>query len=248
MNKLYLSTTILTAGVLASTSVFADAKFRPRVDVGIAAYDLEIIIPGEPTSTTTSTYLKAGIGGTIITGRWYFDLGYNGSINAEAEDEVTTMDFVRSDLTLTAGYVFPNNVTVFGGYKSGNSEFTNIDTFGSSIEFSADGIYGGAGMNFPSGGNVFSLNAAIAVLAGELTFDDKDPASLSSFTATADQTVGLSFGAGYSIPISNNSGFALKANYQAYDFTEYEIGGIALPDVSTTETILSFDVGYYATF
>ena len=247
MRNRYLTATILTAAVLAPTSVFADAKFRPRVDVGIASYNLDIVFPDTSESNSKSTYLKAGIGGTIITGRWYFDLGYNGSINAEAEDEVDTTDFVRSDLTLTAGYVFPSNFTVFGGYKSGSSEYTYTDASGDTIEFSGDGIYGGAGINFPSGGNVFSVNAAIAALDGELTYNDgTTPAN--SFTATASQTIGLSIGAGYSIPLGNTSGLAIKANYQAYNYEDYEIDGIAITGLKTDESIFAVDVGYYITF
>jgi len=244
MRKSYLNATILTAGLLASTSVFADAKFRPRVDVGLANYELTIIEPPFADSTSKSTYLKAGIGGTIITGRWYFDLGYNGSINAEADESFGgTSDLVRKDLTLTAGYVFQSNWTVFGGYKSGASEFSNYtgDTTGFTDEFTADGLYAGAGVNFPSGKNVFSINAALAILNGEY--------SSNAGTEFSADSAGLSFGAGYSMPFSNTSGLAIKANYQYYDFQNFEDGaGFVLDNVEVTESILSLDVGYYATF
>ncbi len=187
MSKKALNTIIISTSLLISASAFAEPKFRPRVDVGLATYNLEIIdtTPGfESKDDLSTTYLKAGIGGSIINGRWYFDLGYSTSINAEADDSGETMDFTRTDLVLTAGYVFPSNVTIFGGYKSGKSEFSNFSqTPGVSVEFTADGIYGGAGINIPTNGNVVSLNAAIAILDGELV--NNDPVNLDSFTADA---------------------------------------------------------------
>lgn len=233
-------TALITAGLLASSSVIADIKFRPRADIGIAAYELELNVPGE-TLGGDATYLKAGIGASIITGRWYFDLGYGTSINAEADSEGDKSDFERTDLTLTAGYVFQNNVTVFGGYKTGTSEFSNwANDPGFSEEFTADGIYGGAGINFPLGGNVLSLNAALALLDGE--YSDNG-----GFTATAD-TIGISFGAGYNIPMSKTAGIVIKANYQSYDYDDWTSAGTNLDGVNANESILGVDVGYYATF
>jgi len=238
-------TALITAGLLASSSVFADTKFRPRADIGLASYELSISDPGFDDITSESTYLKAGIGGTIITGRWYFDLGYSGSINAESDESGGgTSDFTRKDLTLTAGYVFPNNVAVFGGYKSGTSEFENFsDIPGFSDEFTADGIYGGAGYNIKHGNNVISFNGAIAILEGEYKSSD----SSGSFSYTSD-TVGLSLGAGYNIPLSSASGIAIKANYQNYTFTDLSASDGTSLSGEDSEEILAFDVGYYATF
>jgi len=88
-----------------------------------------------------------------------------------------------------------------------------------------------------------TINAAIAIMNGELIIDDKDPLAPGTFTDNAN-TIGLSMGAGYSIPLSNNAGLAFKANYQFYNFDEYD----ALAGLTTTESILAIDISYYATF
>lgn len=234
---------ILSGSLLASANAFAQVDFRPRVSLGMASYDIEINFnDGSSPTAADSTYLKAGIGAAMITGRWYFDFGYGGSIYAEAEDDVgATFDFVRSDLTLTAGYVFPSNFTVFGGYKTGTSEFTGDPTCpGCEIKFEADGIYGGAGYNIPVDGNVFSINAAVAVLNGELALVEP---GLPTFTDESG-TVGVSLGAGYKISMSNTSGFTLKAIAQSYRFKEFD----SLQGLATDETIISLDFGYYTVF
>ena len=246
MNSRSVNIAILTTSLLISSTAFADTKFRPRATVGIADYNIDLKSPGNPTATSKATYLKAGFGATVINNRWYFDLAYDGSINAEADDDGDKLDFTRDDLTLTAGYVFPNNATVFGGYKTGNSEFKAQDTSGFQFDFEAKGIYAGGGMNFPSGNNVFSINAAIAFLDGELTITDPTDPVLPSITLTSD-TVGISLGAGYNIPINNTSGFALKASYQSYEFDNFEFAGFS-SDLSAEESIFTVNASYYSTF
>jgi hypothetical protein len=236
-----LSTMLAITCATAAVSASAETLFRPRVSLGFSNYELAFTQSGN--SLSSVTYLKGGIGATIATGQLYFDAGYSGSMGAKYDDGIVAdQDFLRNDLTLTVGYVLPNNITVFGGYKSGTTEYTDWLSVDTTTKFEASGPYFGAGIGMPVGEGVLSFNGAIAVLSADLT--DNDP-NLTQFNASGD-SVGLSLGAGYSMTFGGKHGLAFKASYQVYDYTGWTDPNYTIDD--TQETILAMDVEYYYNF
>jgi hypothetical protein len=241
MNHRLLSSIIALTCISASISASAETIFRPRVSLGFSSYELAFTNSGS--SLSSVSYLKGGIGATVATGQLYFDAGYSGSLGAKYDDGVVAdQDFLRNDLTLTVGYVLPNNFTVFGGYKSGTTEYTDWLSVDTTTKFEASGPYFGAGIGIPAGSGVLSFNGAIAILSADLT--DNDP-NLIPFNASAD-SVGLSLGAGYSMSFGGTSGLAFKGSIQAYNYTGWTDPNYIIDD--TKETIVSFDVEYYYNF
>jgi hypothetical protein len=241
MNYRYLSTILAASLAAVSMSASAETIFRPRVSLGYSNY--EFAIPSN-NFTIDTNYLKGGVGATIATGRLYFDLGYSGSIDAEYNDGTLPQDeeFLRKDLTLTVGYVIGNNITIFGGYKSGSSEFSNVDVGISKTKFEASGPYVGAGIGFPVGKGTLSVNGAVAFQDADLTDNDTVGTPLN---ATGD-TLGLSIGAAYNMPFSREQGIAFKANYQDYDYSDWQDPNYTISDI--TETIFFVDAEYYYNF
>lgn len=241
MNYRLLSSVIALSCMSASFSANAETVFRPRVSLGFSKYELAFTQSGD--SLSSVTYLKGGIGATIANGQLYFDAGYSGSLGAKYDDGlVPDQDFLRNDLTLTIGYVLQNNITVFGGYKSGTTEYTDWLSVDTTTKFEASGPYFGAGIGVPAGGGVLSFNGAIAILSADLT--DNDP-NLTQFNASAD-SVGVSLGLGYSMTFGGTSGLAFKGSVQAYNYTGWTDPNYLIDD--TKETIVSFDVEYYYNF
>jgi hypothetical protein len=247
---------LLSTSLLVSSSIFADSTFIPRAEIGYASYKFDILIANGDgyggDFKLDSTYLKGTVGGTVLNGRTYVDLAYSTSGPADGDFEGGTTDFDRSDLTLTAGYVLPNNVAIFGGYKKGTSTYKNWSDDAANTEstqFSASGIYVGAGYNMPHGNNVFSINGAIAILDG--SYVESGYADIPDFELTTDST-GVSVGVGYNIPLSEGTGILLKANYQRYEYKNFkgidELGDDFLDNVTMAESIIALEVGYNARF
>jgi hypothetical protein len=233
-----LAVTCATVSISAS----AETLFRPRASIGYSSYELAFTSTGN--SLSSVSYLKGGIGATIATGQLYFDAGYSGSLGATYSDtyDSSDQDFLRNDLTLTVGYVLKNNITVFGGYKSGTTEYTNWLSPDTVTKFEASGPYFGAGIGVPVGDGVLSFNGAIAILSADLT--DNDP-NFIQYNASAD-SVGLSLGVGYSMSFGGTSGLAFKGSFQSYNYTGWTDPNYTIDD--TQETIFSFDVEYYYNF
>jgi hypothetical protein len=243
MNHRLLSSILAISCVSASFGVSAETLFRPRVSVGFTGY--ELAFTGSGSSLSNVGYLKGGFGATIASGRLYYDLGYSGSLGATYDDSLvagTGQDFLRSDLTLTIGYVLENNITIFGGYKSGKTEYSNLFSVDTTTKFEATGPYFGAGIGFPSDMGTLSFNVAVAFLSATLTDDDP---TFVQFDATAD-SVGYSLGMGYSIPFGDTSGLALKANFQSYNYTGWSDPFYVIDD--TQENIFSLDADFYFNF
>jgi hypothetical protein len=232
---------LLAASFAASAD---DVLFRPRASLGYASYELKFTGSGGG-SLADSSYLTGGFGATIAKDNLYFDLAYNTSLSASYDNFGTDDDFKRTDLSLTAGLALDGGVTVFAGYKTGKSEYTDtIDPDISLITFEASGLFFGAGLsNSIDDNSTISFNAAIALLNGD--FKDNDTFN-PPFNASAD-TVGFSIGAGYNYFINNNSGIGLKGSYQYYNFVDWTDANYpGIPD--TAETLISIDVSYFANF
>ena len=242
MNYRLLSTLLAMACTAASMSASAETIFRPRASIGSSSYELAFTESGD--SLSKVSYLKGGVGATIATGQLYFDVGYNGSLGAKYSDSYdgSDQDFLRSDLTLTVGYALPNHITVFGGFKSGTTEYTAFDEPNTTLKFEASGPYFGAGISIPAGSGIWSFNGAIAVLSATLK---DDTVTFPPFDAKAD-SAGFSIGAGYTLPFGGTQGISFKANVQGYNYTGWTDPVYTIDDIK--ETIVAFDVEYYVNF
>ena len=243
MNSRRISIVFLVMSMSTTQSLLADTQFLPYASIGWASYELELVFPSIDESTKAeSTYIVGGLGVVIATGNWYFDANYSSSLNAEAEDDSTEeINFQRTDIRLTIGYFIQENISLFGGYTVGESEFKAYGS-GDVITFTASGPYGGIGFNLPHGDNTFSLAAALAVLDSDI-----ETSFLPAESGLTADGFGYSFSAGYNIPLKSDTGIIIKANYQKYDYDNWTSGGIDV-DTKAPETLLVLNINYYIGF
>lgn len=139
-----------------------------------------------------------------------------------------TFDFKRTDINLTVGANLHDDLTVFTGYKTGESSF-DIDN--DKIVFEATGPFFGITKSVPINDSLISFNAAVAFLNGKLKSSD------GFFDEKAD-TAGFSLGIAYSHFLTNDSGIIYKGAYQQYDFKDF----------TAKETLLAVEISYYKDF
>ena len=176
-----------------------------------------------------------GAGLTYATGNIYFDAAISQSLAATHDWPDFEGNFERVDMALTAGYFLDNGWSVFGGYKSGKSEFFRDNNPGYSLTFEAYGLFGGASKVFNLGsGSSMSLSGALA----SMTADVYDTGTVND----SGSAVGLSFTAAYNLPISDDSGLRVRGFYQNYSFSGFNTVGDA------NETILGIEAGYHLDF
>lgn len=228
---------LLTASFASNA---ADALFRPRASVGFASYELEFLASGS--AIADSSYMTGGFGATIAKDNIYFDAAYTTSLSATYDNSGTDDDFTRTDLNFTVGLALDGGLSVFAGYKTGESAYSSFVGVGEELRFEASGLFFGAGFSNNMENSSISFNAAIAFLEGELTDDDT---SATPYNATAD-TIGFSFGLGYNYYINNDSGFGLKGTVQVYDFVDWVDPVYTISD--TAETLVSVEASYFVNF
>ena len=243
MKMSHLSVLTASALMIASQCANADSLFRPRASLGFAAYDLSA--DAGTTSLYSSSYMTLGFGATVAVDEVYFDIGVNNSLSAEYDNDFTsaTEDFSRQDTTLTIGLSLDGGVSIFGGYKTGSTEYTNITPTAATTTFDTDGLFFGAGISMPVDQNSLSFSGAVAFMNGKL--EDNDTA-FTPYNEEAD-TVGLSLAMGYNINLSENSGMAIKGAYQFYGFTNWS-GPNAAVLSDYTESVFAMDITFFANF
>ena len=133
-------------------------------------------------------------------------------------------------------------MSIFGGYKTGSSEYTNITPTAATTTFDTDGLFFGAGISMPVDQNSLSLSGAVAFLNGKL--EDNDTGFI-PYNAEAD-TVGISMAMAYTMNFSDTSGMALKAAYQYYGFTGWVDPNYTVADMA--ESIFAMDITFFANF
>ncbi|MCW8956546.1 MAG: hypothetical protein OQL09_06655 [Gammaproteobacteria bacterium] len=241
MNKI-LSLLFVGLASMQATNINAETLVRPRASVGFASYELSF---SDPTlgSISDTSYMTLGAGATFAQDNIYFDVSVTTALGASHDftefdqDE----DFFRNDLALTVGLVLDQGISVFGGYKSGETEYENPSATSTLLSFETSGIFGGASMSFPSGNDVVSVNAALAFMEGTLTDNDT---AFTPYDETAD-TIGLSFGAAYVKNITNDTGLMFKGAFQLYAFSDWT-GNYSIADLD--ETIFSVEAAYFVNF
>lgn len=242
MKIAHLSVLTATALIMTCQSVNAESLFRPRAALGFAAYDLSM--DAGTTNLSKSSYMTLGVGATLAMDQVYFDVAVTNSLSAEYDndDTATTEDFSRQDIALTVGLALDGGFSVFGGYKTGSSEYTNLSLTSATTTFDTDGLFFGAGIALPVDNNSLSFSGALALMNG--TLEDNDT-FFTPFNEEAD-TVGISLSMAYTMNFSETNGLTLKGAVQSYGFTDWTGPNSPLPDM--TETIVSVEAAYFANF
>jgi hypothetical protein len=213
---------IITLSTLLAFGTVCEADISKRIRAGLAYtdYDLEYS-SGSGGSISAVNYMSIQLGMSVINGPVFFDIAYSTSLNAEHSFTLDGQDndFDRYDFALAGGYLLGNHWSVFGGYKFGESEYSNYALAGApdtTLTFETEGFFGGVSKTFPMGENALTLNASVAFMDGKLFDNDTGGTPLN---ADGD-ALGLSIGAGYSVPLKQNMGLEGRLSYQSYEFTD----------------------------
>jgi hypothetical protein len=243
-----LSALTATALILASQSVSAESLFRPRASLGFASYELSM--DQGTTSLAKSSYMTLGVGATLAMDNLYFDIASTSSLSAEYDNDATSLteDFSRDDVAFTVGLAMDGGFSVFAGYKTGSTEYSNPTASSTFLTFDTNGLFFGASAGFPmSDNNSLSVSGALAFLNGKL----EDNYIGASYDEEAD-SIGLSLAMTYTSNFSDTSGMTIKGAVQSYGFTNWSgpysdsIAPLELAD--HTETIVSLELGFFVSF
>lgn len=229
---------------LQASNVNAETLFRPRASIGFANYELSS--PNSATELSSSSYATAGAGATLAIDSVYFDVATTTSLSATYDANGQDEDFSRTDAAFTVGYILGGGVSIFGGFKTGGTEYTNLTANATKTTFDTDGVFFGASASFPVGSSVISVNGAIALLDGTLEDNDTNPTV--QFDESAD-TVGVSLGAAYTMNFGG-SGLTLKTAFQNYSFTNWtgNFSDNVAQIEDLDESVFSADVTYFINF
>lgn len=174
---------------------------------------------GRPGGTVNANYKTLNMGLTMAYGRFFASADGEWLGKANFQDGVDFTSVEREDQTLAVGMAF-NRWNVFTGYTSAE---TKDDFLG---EFHYDqGLFVGAGYDFPVGHNRLGFSIAYADLDGRIYADGVG-------LIESGKIRGLSYRVGFSGPFRKNMGYKLFARYRSYDF---DSGGVV-----TDKDILSF--------
>jgi hypothetical protein len=182
-----------------------------------------------------------GVGGTYFFDRFYLD-GYvqtsleaNDSTPADLKEKTLFYTSIvdgtqgysevfsgnRNDIQVTVGTRVTNNLSVYGGYKKGDSEADGTE--GSKIDFTENGMFFGMTVGWIIlNKGVFSVNGALANLTAKLI--TKAPAAFGGALDLNDESSsssGMSWGFSWRSRLTDDIGYTL-----AYDINRYEYGGV----------------------
>jgi len=267
MKKIIIAINLLL--LTASSVASAELLIRPRALLGYTDYKeftsfLETI-PNQSdtteTSTGRSTYVTGGIGVTIASENYYFDLIYTTSFETtidfqDTEDGGLTFedDFERNDLSLTLGKTLNNGLAIYVGYKSAKNTSTfsgdEVDEPSKDI-FKSTGPYIGVAKSVSLKNASLSFNVAVASLKGKFESTDDTINNLE-----ADNTLGYSLHITYDHFLTADSGMMIKGSFQQYRYDDFVFDGPfddplllgAQVTFDREETIIVAELIYYINF
>ncbi len=206
------------AAMLAATPVMAAGKFRVKVAQALSGdWEQSFDTAGW---TASSDYVPLALSVTYIAESGFFiDLTRSSSEESGGFDDgydAAINNLERVDTAVTLGMAV-KNVSVFGGYRTGETTQTTAGGFVDIVE--QNGIFFGL---TPStvirDKHVLSGTVAMAFTSGSL---DNNNTSVLPPHSEADFAVGFGFGAGYGYRINDHLtlGADYKFNVYALDFT-----------------------------
>jgi len=259
---LFISASLLGSSLFIAQSVQAadseavlqagDFTFQPRVMAGVMRYSFEEKFKQEH-GGNIGTYESGeklrdnlpfiGFGGTLSYDRFFIDAYVQRSGEGEDGGSSKTddffvannspVDFKRKDYAITLGYGVTDRLSIFGGYKYGQTDFERLDTLASigfvgdtffkesvHSEFKQDGPFIGATYGWQLGNGLFGLNIAVAKMDGEKTRHTVVTGSSNhqSTSIFSDDTLGVTFGISWKAPITKNLMYGLSLDGYRYDF------------------------------
>lgn len=209
------------------------ADLRARAGVGFLAYTLS---PNWVDYDANAGIMAGSVGVTAGFDRSYLDFLYQFTLSGEHnlyDDAGYGMQPIdRTDWTLTYGYSLSQKLTVFAGWKSGETVLDAPSGFlWTKDTFKASGPFAGAATAFGQTDNgSFSANAALGLMAGNWSDDS------GFFDNDADNTVGFSIGGAYNRYIGEAGTLSLGVAFQNYhfDFGEGNTADEAITNFSAT--------------
>ena len=218
---------VLGSMLLSSAALANEIQVKPYTSLAYQMYDLTVRTDETNTAEGSSDYFAFGAGVTVSQGQFYADINFSTSLSAEYEISSNTADFSRNDLALAVGYKFTDQLSVFGGYKTGTSEITDFEgnTTDLSLEFKANGFFIGGSYGTALDDTLYlGGSLALAFMNGEYT--EKEDGFL-DFTGEGDVSVGLSLNGSITKLLSDSlsvTGFIKIQSYTYADMT-YDNGG-----------------------
>lgn len=209
-----------------------------------------------------------GIGATVASGQFFGDFYYQSTLNETAYSGIDTqgingnipynlyrgdVDAQHDDWAISLGYMITSQWSIFGGYKSGNTEWnqpfryntqkdsTLISDGNLDANFDQDGPFLGTSYSFPIGPGVLTLKAAYAYLDGTYKwnydqyvyppFSGNDPYNSIQKVKLDGNSNAFSLGISWTQSLANNLGLSIGANYHRYKFDMSGTGSIAAQNV-----------------
>ena len=233
---------LLLGTIALSTSAFGeDIRVRPYASLGYQMYELTATQGNQEFRPTESDYVSLGGGISVSNGPIYADINITTSLSAEWEEPGDSGDLERDDLSLAVGYQIEGGYSVFGGYKTGTTDMSQIEVNSNPIgtaSFEADGVFFGGGYGQAIDDSLqFGVSLAVAVLDGEWKFGD----GTTNLVYDSDTTVGVSFGGSLTKLLSDNLSLTGFVKFQSYSFSDgnVKVNGV---DVSNTDAFKDYEV------
>ncbi len=254
---------IFLASLLTSPLVEAEETaivFLPRVTTGIMHYEYEAGTKETLSEITDNLKFSKnlpflGVGATMAFGKLFMD-GYfqttttknfndNGTFAvAGSETDIVNVNYERNtelerqDFALSFGSTIIDNVSVFVGYKHGNTSYDwtdqerdqtgkNVGTAFKENHFIAKGPFIGAAYNWQIGGGGLGFNFAVAKLDGEITTNrnhqpgDSDSIQLvgrERKEQVTSEAVGFKLGINWNAPITERLSYGISLDGFRYKF------------------------------
>lgn len=239
--------------LLGATAAQAELGITPRVNLGMMNYSYKLTLNSGTWHKAVDTVGILGIGATMAFDRFFVDVYAQQS--ADGEDTYNydldiphvfnnDMEFDREDYAIAVGYAVTQNLSFFGGYKWGTTNFTEgfnpaqaspgnqyVQRF--ETEFEENGPFIGAALGWPVGKGLISLNIAVAMLDADnqqiLTEEDGIPRNQEFVTFTGDST-GVNIGISWRAPITDNLSYSLSMDGYHYAF---DVDNASFPGVGS---------------
>lgn len=231
---------LLLGTIALSTSAFGeDIRVRPYATMGYQMYELTATQGNQEFRPTESDYVSLGGGISLSQGPIYGDINISTSLSAEWEEPGLSGDLERDDLSIAVGYQIEGGYSVFGGYKTGTTDMSQIIETDpqSTASFEADGVFIGAGYGQSINDTLhFGLNLAVALLDGVWEIQGAG----NTLEYDSDTTVGVSFGGTVTKLLTDNISLTGFLKFQSYSFSDFDakVNGVA---VETLPPELKYD-------
>jgi hypothetical protein len=231
--KKYLATTIPSTMIMVSASLVCTAEESPRptlhkflgIELGYGTYSFDNKIDDAVVFPVAN--LTAG----LAYQRYSAAINVSGSIDdANVSEEDVHGDASRRDLDLTFGYQIHKNVSVFIGYKDGETDFSTVnrnpDIAGGNEYYRQSGPYAGVNLNWliPDAGRI-ALSIGYADLDADNKFiadgDGADTGEAREFDdisgKSSGDSKGLSYNLTWTMPLKGNLLFRTRLRVNRYE-------------------------------